>query len=235
VCVALFKAELNFRKVQVVSNRCMPDPFIAQGRAVTLCPRARQVVPGGWKPITVLGFLWLGIANDGLSGSWSSPCLIALPRRARLATWLHPVASPDTIAVPCEWSTGPVLQCSFIVAACLHVLQALNAQLARASCRLMMALTLGVLETCMHTLETREPSCIGRPTRPFSIYLRPVALWERRDAWQRRYSHWSGDRVRSHRTRGSVGAHLCREVRSGAIGHVAVPEPTSAGRQGPEP
>jgi hypothetical protein len=30
-------------------------------------------------------------------------------------------------------------------------------------------------------------------------------------------------------TRGSVGAHLSREVRFGAIGHVAAPEPTSFG------
>jgi hypothetical protein len=29
-------------------------------------------------------------------------------------------------------------------------------------------------------------------------------------------------------TRGSVGAHLSREARSGAIGYMAAPEPTSA-------
>jgi hypothetical protein len=33
-------------------------------------------------------------------------------------------------------------------------------------------------------------------------------------------------------TRGSTGAHLSKEVRSGAVGHVAAPEPTSVGRCG---
>jgi hypothetical protein len=42
-------------------------------------------------------------------------------------------------------------------------------------------------------------------------------------------------KVRSHSTRGSTGVHLSWEVRSGAIGHVAAPEPISAGRRGPEP
>jgi hypothetical protein len=39
-----------------------------------------------------------------------------------------------------------------------------------------------------------------------------------------------GGEVQSHRTCGSTGAHLSREARSGAIGHVAALEPTSAGR-----
>jgi hypothetical protein len=39
-----------------------------------------------------------------------------------------------------------------------------------------------------------------------------------------------GGRTRSHGTRGSTGAHLGREVRSGAAGHVVAPEPTSAER-----
>jgi hypothetical protein len=40
-------------------------------------------------------------------------------------------------------------------------------------------------------------------------------------------------RARSHGTRGSVVAHLAREVRSRALGHMAAPEPTSAGGRGP--
>jgi hypothetical protein len=35
-------------------------------------------------------------------------------------------------------------------------------------------------------------------------------------------------------TRGSAGARFSREVRSGAIGHVAVPEPNSVRRRGLE-
>jgi hypothetical protein len=51
-----------------------------------------------------------------------------------------------------------------------------------------------------------------------------------RDVWQHRDPPWSGGRVKSHRTRGSTGAHLNQEMRSGAVGHVAAPEPTLAGR-----
>jgi hypothetical protein len=41
-------------------------------------------------------------------------------------------------------------------------------------------------------------------------------------------------RARSRGTRGNIGAHLVKEVRSGAEGHVAAPELTSARRRGPE-
>jgi hypothetical protein len=46
MCVALLKAEFNLWRVEVVWNWCLPVPFITQGRVVTLCPRARLVVPG---------------------------------------------------------------------------------------------------------------------------------------------------------------------------------------------
>jgi hypothetical protein len=39
-------------------------------------------------------------------------------------------------------------------------------------------------------------------------------------------------RARRHETCGGAGAHLSKEARSGAAGHVVVPEPTSAGRCG---
>jgi hypothetical protein len=44
-----------------------------------------------------------------------------------------------------------------------------------------------------------------------------------------------GSDVRSLGTRCGTGAHLSREVRSGATGHVTAPEPTSAKKQGLEP
>jgi hypothetical protein len=44
-----------------------------------------------------------------------------------------------------------------------------------------------------------------------------------------------GGRIQSHGTHGNIRAHLNREARSEAIGHVAASEPTSARRQGPEP
>jgi hypothetical protein len=47
---------------------------------------------------------------------------------------------------------------------------------------------------------------------------------------ERRSPPQLGGGVQGHRTCGSTGVHLSREVRSGAIGHVAAPEPTLAGR-----
>jgi hypothetical protein len=41
-------------------------------------------------------------------------------------------------------------------------------------------------------------------------------------------------RAQSHRTHGSAGSHLSKEVRSGAEGHMAAPELTSSRRQDPE-
>jgi hypothetical protein len=99
----------------------------------------------------------------------------------------------------------------------------------------MMALASGVLGTYACVLKTRESSCVARPVRTFFIYLRPMIHWEPRDAWQHRDPPWLGGRVRSYKTRDSVGAHLNQEVRFGAIGHVETLEPTSAGRWGPEP
>jgi hypothetical protein len=102
-------------------------------------------------------------------------------------------------------------------AICPHVLQS------------MMAQESGTSEACDHALETCSPSHIDRPTKPFFIYLSPMAHWEPWDMWQHREPPWLGGTVRSHRTRGSTGAHLSHEARSEVIGHMAAPEPTLAG------
>jgi hypothetical protein len=57
---------------------------------------------------------------------------------------------------------------------------------------------------------------------------------EVRNMWQRRSSTQQGVEVRGHRSCGSTRAHLNKEVKSGATGHVAAPEPTSTGRCGPK-
>jgi hypothetical protein len=57
---------------------------------------------------------------------------------------------------------------------------------------------------------------------------------ELRNTWQRRSPPQQGGEVRSYGPRGSTRAHLNKEVRSGAAGHVAAPKPTSAGRCGPK-
>jgi hypothetical protein len=57
---------------------------------------------------------------------------------------------------------------------------------------------------------------------------------ELRNVWRRRSSTQQGDEAQGHGPCGSTVAHLSKEVRSGAAGHVTAPEPTSAGRCGPK-
>jgi hypothetical protein len=59
-------------------KRCLPSPFIAQGRVVIMRPGARQVVPRWLKPYTVSRAL--GVANDVLHSvsSMESSCLPTL-------------------------------------------------------------------------------------------------------------------------------------------------------------
>jgi hypothetical protein len=50
--------------------------------------------------------------------------------------------------------------------------------------------------------------------------------------WQHRSSPQQGGEVQARGTRGSVGAHLSKETKSGATGHMVAPKPTSVGRCG---
>jgi hypothetical protein len=118
-----------------------------------------------------------------------------------------------------------VLYCSRIVAVCLHALQTLTALPAHTSCMPCQARV-----RWKHACLAAQAGVLG-----FSLCLRPAAQREPPDTWQRWSPSPLGGEVRSHMTRGSVGAHLSREARSGAVGHVAAPEPTSAERRGLEP
>jgi hypothetical protein len=82
-------------------------------------------------------------------------------------------------------------------------------------------------------LETCEPSCVPRTARPFFI---PVVHSPLEAVWYVVAPELSirGGRARKHGTRGSTGAHLVREARSGAEGHMAAPELTLSGKQGLE-
>jgi hypothetical protein len=62
-----------------------------------------------------------------------------------------------------------VLQCSRTTAACSHILHALATVPTRTSCRPMMALMSGALETCVRVLGTCGPSYIGRSARFFFV------------------------------------------------------------------
>jgi hypothetical protein len=98
-------------------------------------------------------------------------CPVVPPCRTQSTAWHHAIRSADTVAVHCEWSTRLVLYYSCTIAACPHVLQALNALPTCTSCKPMMTLMLGISETCVHALETHGPSCIGRPARDFFIFV----------------------------------------------------------------
>jgi hypothetical protein len=76
--------------------------------------------------------------------------------------------------------------------------------------------------------ELRAMGHVAAP-EPTSIGRRGLEL---RNTWQRWSSTQQGDEVRGHGTRSSIRAHLSKEVRSGAMGHVVIPEPTSTGRCG---
>jgi hypothetical protein len=75
-------------------------------------------------------------------------------------------------------------------------------------------------------LDTCEPSCVPEAARPFFILVvhSPLGPW---GTWQHRSSPLEEARPGP---RGSAGAHLDREVRSGAEEHVAAPKLNSARR-----
>jgi hypothetical protein len=55
---------------------------------------------------------------------------------------------------------------------------------------------------------------------------------ELRNTWQRRSSTQQGGETQGHEPCDNTGAHLSKEVRFGAAGHVAAPDPTSVGMCG---
>jgi hypothetical protein len=98
-------------------------------------------------------------------------------------------------------------------------------------------------------LETREPSCMPRPARPFFIpeahgplraaghvtASEPSRVGRQgpkpRGTWQRRSSPEQRGRVRSYGARDSVRALPSREAGSRAAGHVTASEPSRARRR----
>jgi hypothetical protein len=77
-----------------------------------------------------------------------------------------------------------------------------------------------------------EPSCVPRVAKPFFIPMVHNPLGAVGHMVAPELSPQEG-RARSYGTHGSVVAHLGREVRSRALGHMAAPEPTLAGGRGP--
>jgi hypothetical protein len=84
------------------------------------------------------------------------------------------------------------------------------------------------METCKCTFETREPSSIARPIKPFFILEARGPQGTTGCVAPLETFPW-GRGVLSHGTRGSARALLDREERSGAIGHVVAPESSWVG------
>jgi hypothetical protein len=100
------------------------------------------------------------------------------------------------------------------------------------NCSSMPAHLVSASVTYEHALESYEPSCVSVADRPFFIFVvhSPLGVVGYVTALE---LSSRGGRARSHGPRGSTGAHLVSEARSGAEGQVAAPELTSARRRGP--
>jgi hypothetical protein len=116
------------------------------------------------------------------------------------------------------------------VAACPHVLQALNVMPVCTSCRSMTALTSGALETCTHTLGTCKPSYTGMSARLF--FMLEVHSPQRaigRVAAQSPPHREAGSRAAGH------AAHRSPPSGSRSMVHVVTSEPFLLGRRVLEP
>jgi hypothetical protein len=198
----LFKIELNL-SAPVVRPTC---------RAVTMWPKTRQVVLGWLNPY-IIGHYQLEVVNDVFNGMRYD--MSYRPGRTRsAAAWCHAVRLPGTVAVHLEWSTGPTLHCSRTVAACPHVLHALNVQPTHMYCRPMMTLTLDTLKIWVRALQTRE----------FSFMLEVCDLQETAGRVTALEPSRQGGRIQSRRACDGTGALHDTEEGSGAMIYVAAPE-----------
>jgi hypothetical protein len=92
----------------------------------------------------------------------------------------------------------------------------------------------GASVTHEHVLETCEPSCVPRVAKHFFISVVHSSPGAVGHVVAPEFPSQE-DRTQSHGTCGSTGAHLVKEVRTGAKEHVAASELTSARRRGPGP
>jgi hypothetical protein len=133
------------------------------------------------------------------------------------AAWHCPVSSPCCTEY-CQLRSAVLSGCITTVA------MSRSGQLGQCctielNCNDMSARLAGASVMYEHALETCEPSCVPGAVRPFFIPMvhSPLGYVAAPELSSR------GGRARSHGTRGSTRAHLVREARSGAEGHMAAP------------
>jgi hypothetical protein len=130
------------------------------------------------KPYTV-GHQRLEVVNDVFSGV--EYVLSCRPATSRTVSSMTPCCR---VARYCSDTRRVVnrsaLHYSHTVAACPHVLPALNMLFARTSYMPMMVLTSGVLEIYARALGTCEPSCTGMSARLFFMLISrgPHDMWQ---------------------------------------------------------
>jgi hypothetical protein len=93
------------------------------------------------------------------------------------------------------------------------------------NCSCLFARLAGTSVTHDRALDTCEPNCVPGQLG-HSLFLWSTARWGPLGTWQHRSSPLGEARLRP---RGSAGAHLSREVRSGAEEHMVAPELSSRG------
>jgi hypothetical protein len=144
------------------------------------------------------------------SAVWSCSVLSLCCTKHGPASWCHPVGSYHYCSHVQEWSAGPTLHSR--VALLRHACLA------------------GALVTHERALKTRESTCVPRVAKSFFIpvvhsppgVVGHVAASELPSQEGRAWSHG---------THGSTGAHIVKEARSKADGHVTALELTSASRR----
>jgi hypothetical protein len=96
-------------------------------------------------------------------------------------------------------------------------------------CTVVACTSASALVTYEHASEIREPSGVPRAAKPFFIPMIHSPSGAKGHVTAPELPSQEG-RAPSPGTRGSVGAHLSKEARSEAVGHMAAPELTTARR-----
>jgi hypothetical protein len=144
------------------------------------------------------------------------------------AVWSHPVSSP--CSTEHGQHHGTVLLGHITTVAISRSGQLVRRCTIEPNCSGLSARLAGASVTRERALETCESSCVSGAARPFFIPVGHSPLGAAGYVTAPELSS-RGGRARSHGTRGSIGAHLVREARSGVEGHVAAPELTSTRRR----
>jgi hypothetical protein len=138
--------------------RWSPDPFIAQGWAVTQRPRARQVALRWLYPILELGYYWLGVANDDSAGNISY-CHIAKMHMVSSMESSYCITTVDST----RGGQQPMVAGGCTIVTCWHITMALLVIVASVKCMCPLLATVALSGACA-PWERVSLKCITEPT-----------------------------------------------------------------------